>query len=146
MNLRSYQSVILLLDDDAREILELVETDGEKAALERLKALQAPGEGTLVSTHGAPWGDKDAIFEHGGVVTRFTRHEGSFFVETDDSEGNSSKFEVTGTVGIAPLQQYIVETEPGRGQVLDVAWDDTQKRWYHLYEPQATPSAPNVTA
>jgi hypothetical protein len=73
MNLRSYQSVILLLDDDAREILELVETDGEKAALERLKSLQTPGEGTLVSTHGAPWGDKDAIFEHEEYVMYYNQ-------------------------------------------------------------------------
>ncbi len=76
---------------------------------------------------------EDAVYEHRGVVTRFTRHDGSFFVETDDGEGHSRKFEVIGTAGIAPLQQYLVETEPGRVQVLDVAWDDINKRWYHLY-------------
>ena len=76
---------------------------------------------------------EDAVFEHRGVVTRFTRHDGAFLVETDDSEGSSKKFEVVGTAGIAPLQQYLVDTEPGRVQVLDVAWDVINKRWYHLY-------------
>ena len=76
---------------------------------------------------------EDAIFEHKGVLTRFTRQQGVYFVETDDGEGHSRKFEVIGTAGIAPLQQYLVETEPGRVQVLDVAWDDVDKRWYHLY-------------
>jgi predicted CXXCH cytochrome family protein len=76
---------------------------------------------------------EDAIFEHRGVITRFTRHGGAFLVETLDGEGQSRTFEVIGTAGIAPLQQYLVETEPGRVQVLDVAWDDINRRWYHLY-------------
>ncbi len=72
---------------------------------------------------------EDAIFEHRGVITRFTRHGGAFLVETDGGEGYSRMFEVIGTAGITPLQQYLVETEPGRVQVLDVAWDDINKRW-----------------
>jgi len=64
MNLHSYQSVILLHDEDAKEILNVLEADGEKAAMERLISLQTPGEGTLVSTHDTPWGDKDAVFTH----------------------------------------------------------------------------------
>lgn len=68
MNLHTYQSVILLHDKDAKEILDLLEADGEQAALDRLKSLHPPGEGTLVSTHGTPWGDKDAIFKHNEYV------------------------------------------------------------------------------
>ena len=75
----------------------------------------------------------DAAFEHRGMVTRFTRQDGLHFVETDDGEGVTRKFEVIGTAGIAPLQQYLVETEPGRTQAFDLAWDDIDKRWYHLY-------------
>ena len=75
----------------------------------------------------------DAAFEHRGMVTRFTRQDGLYFVETDDGEGLTRKFEVIGTAGIAPLQQYLVETEPGRTQAFDLAWDDIDKRWYHLY-------------
>ena len=75
----------------------------------------------------------DAAFEHRGMVTRFTRQDGLYFVETDDGEGVTRKLEVIGTAGIAPLQQYLVETEPGRTQAFDLAWDDIDKRWYHLY-------------
>lgn len=38
-----------------------------------------------------------------------------------------------GIIGVEPLQQYIVETGPGRLQALDVAWDVEGKRWCHLY-------------
>ncbi len=75
----------------------------------------------------------DALFQHGGAATRFTRDAGSFVVETDDGDGRARRFEVVGTAGIAPLQQVLVETEPGRLQAFDVAWDDVGKRWYHLY-------------
>ncbi len=68
MNMHTYKSVILLHDEEAREILDVLEADGEKAALERLKSLHSPGEGTLVSTHGTPWGDKDAVFKHEGYI------------------------------------------------------------------------------
>ncbi len=75
----------------------------------------------------------DAVFEHKGVVTHFTRRDGSFSVQTEGSDGALHTFQV---VGVAPLQQYLVETEPGRLQVLDLAWDTTQRRWYHLYPDQ----------
>lgn len=96
-----------------------------------------------VSHHALAWGEaddesvlgdfRDAILEHKGVVARFGRHEGGFFVEADDREGKATKYEVVGTAGVEPLQQYLVETEPGRIQVLDLAWDAIDKRWYHLY-------------
>ena len=46
------------------------------------------------------------------------------------------EFEVKATAGIEPLQQYLLETESGRLQALDLAWDTERKRWYHLYPDQ----------
>ena len=75
----------------------------------------------------------ETIFEHNGITTRFFRREGAYFIETDGPDGHLKEYLVTGIAGIDPLQQYLVETEPGRVQALDVAWDTRRQRWYHLY-------------
>ncbi len=82
----------------------------------------------------------DAVFEHKGVTTRFTRRDDAFFVETEGADGAMRAFQVAGVVGIAPLQQYFFATEPGRFQALDIAWDVEGKRWYHLYPDQDLPA------
>lgn len=81
----------------------------------------------------------DASITHKGVTTRFTTKDGKYFVETEGSGGKPERFEVRYTVGHRPLQQYLVETGNGRLQVLDLAWDVTQKKWFHLYPGQDTP-------
>jgi predicted CXXCH cytochrome family protein len=81
----------------------------------------------------------DAVFEHKGVVSRFSKGAGGFTVETVGPDGLSRPFAVVGTVGTAPLQQYLVETEPGRQQALDLAWDAGRGRWYNLYPDQVLP-------
>ncbi|MGI9491262.1 MAG: cytochrome c3 family protein [Geminicoccaceae bacterium] len=78
----------------------------------------------------------DAEFEHKGVITQFSRDGESFYVETEGSDGEQRRFDVEGVAGVAPLQQYIVATEEGRLQALDVAWDAELGRWYHLYPEQ----------
>jgi hypothetical protein len=82
----------------------------------------------------------DAVFEHKGVTTRFTRRADAFFVETEGADGAMRAFQVAGVAGVAPLQQYLVSTEPGRIQALDVAWDVEGRRWYHLYPDQDLPA------
>ncbi|QIG49017.1 hypothetical protein G5V57_15580 [Nordella sp. HKS 07] len=84
----------------------------------------------------------DAAFTHKNVTSRFVRKDNKFFVETDGPDGQLATYEVRFTVGIAPLQQYLVETDKGRLQVLDIAWDAERKTWYHLY-PSADVSAGN---
>ena len=85
-------------------------------------------------------GDFDgAVFDHKDVATRLFKRDGGFFVETDGPDGKPTTFPVAGTVGVAPLQQYLVETAPGRLQALDIAWDNVEKRWYHLYPDQELP-------
>jgi hypothetical protein len=86
-------------------------------------------------------GDFDgAVFEHKGVTTRFFRRNDAFFVETEGADGAMRAFEVTGVAGVAPLQQYLVATEPGRFQALDITWDVERRRWYHLYPDQDLPA------
>lgn len=75
-------------------------------------------------------------FEHNGVTTRFLKDGKRFIVETDGADNRLHQFDVHSTAGIEPLQQYLVETERGRLQALDLAWDTSKKRWYHLYPDQ----------
>jgi len=72
-------------------------------------------------------------FDHRGVTTKFSKRKGRYIVETDGPDGKRAQFEIHSTVGVEPLQQYLAETEPGRLQALDVAWNVKAKRWYHLY-------------
>jgi predicted CXXCH cytochrome family protein len=78
----------------------------------------------------------DTTFENKGVSSRFYTRNGKYFVETDGPDGKPTEFEIKYTVGVKPLQQYLVETGNGRLQVLDLAWDTEQNRWYHLYPSQ----------
>ena len=82
----------------------------------------------------------DAVFEHNAVTSRFFVRDGKYWVETDGADGTPGVFEVKYTVGVAPLQQYLVEIDRGRLQALDLAWDVAGKRWYHLYPDQRLPA------
>jgi len=78
----------------------------------------------------------EAVFKHQGVHSRFFNRGAKFFIETDGPDGKPSEYEIKYTVGVAPLQQYLVELEKGRLQALDIAWNTEQKRWFHLYPDQ----------
>ncbi len=83
----------------------------------------------------------NSTFEHRGRKTRFFKDGDRYFIETSDILGGNKVLEVKGVAGITPLQQYLIETEPGRLQSLDIAWDQENERWYHLYPDQVL--APN---
>ncbi len=87
-----------------------------------------------VATEESVRGDfNNATFEHAGVVSRFYRKAGKFFVHTQGPEGRMGDFEVTHTFGWNPLQQYLVPFPGGRMQCLPIAWDVKAGRWFHLY-------------
>ncbi|QDG78514.1 multiheme c-type cytochrome [Labrenzia sp. PHM005] len=94
------------------------------------KAWMEPSEATVDGDFG------DAEFTHKGRTTRFFEEDGTYFVETEDIADAPKVLKVVGVGGIYPLQQYLIETEPGRMQSLDVAWDQQKKTWYHIYEDQ----------
>jgi tetratricopeptide (TPR) repeat protein len=77
-----------------------------------------------------------ARFEHSDMLARFDTKNAKPVIETEGRDGRRQNFEVKGVAGIEPLQQYLLETEPGRLQAFDVAWDTEKKRWYHLYPDQ----------
>lgn len=76
------------------------------------------------------------VFTHQGNTTRFLQENGQYVFETEDVKGGKRRLAVVGVAGVEPLQQYIVETAPGRMQSFDVVWDVKLERWFHLYPDQ----------
>jgi len=83
----------------------------------------------------------NAVVEFHGVTSRFYRKDNQFLVYTQGPDGKMGEFEITHTFGWYPLQQYLVPFPGGRLQCLPIAWNVTEKNWYHLY-PDA-PIDPN---
>lgn len=78
----------------------------------------------------------DAVFEYGGVRSRFFKKDDAYFVFTEGPGGKMDEFEVTYTFGVEPLQQYLVPFPGGRMQALPFAWDVENERWFFLYPGQ----------
>lgn len=69
-------------------------------------------------------------------TTRFFRKDDDFWVNTVDGDGKTKDFKVAYAFGVAPLQQYLLETDGGRLQALGVAWNTERNRWFHIYPGQ----------
>ncbi|MCG8555934.1 MAG: tetratricopeptide repeat protein [Proteobacteria bacterium] len=98
------------------------------------------------ATHTTVLGDfANRRFSHFGQTMLLNKTaDGRFTVRTRDGKGRPHDYTVSHTFGVAPLQQYLVETEPGRLQALQVAWDSRPKaqggqRWFHLYPDDPVP-------
>ncbi len=78
----------------------------------------------------------NTTFEHHGVITRFLTDADKFWIETKDEKGNLQKYEIQYTVGVKPLQQYLIEQDGGRLQVLDIAWDTVTNKWFMVFPKQ----------
>lgn len=96
------------------------------------KAMQAASAATVLADF------DDASFTHEGVTTRFLVRDGEYRVVTDGPDGALDEYRVTHTIGVYPLQQYLIEFPGGRLQALGIAWDTRPsdqggQRWFHLY-------------
>ena len=90
------------------------------------------------STDTSVLGDfNDAVFEFGGITTRFSRRGAEFVINTANEQGEYQDYLARYTFGIYPLQQYLLELPGGRYQAFSVAWDARLKeqggqRWFQL--------------
>ena len=75
----------------------------------------------------------DTRFTYFGVTSHFFKKGPKFFVNTDGPDGKMTDFEIRYTIGVEPLQQYLIEFPGGRLQCLSISWDTTKKEWFHLY-------------
>jgi len=62
--------------------------------------------------------------------------DGRHYTEVTERDGQTTEYPIHSVVGIEPLQQYLIETAPGRLQSFDVVWDTEANRWFHLYPDQ----------
>ncbi|MEW6997001.1 tetratricopeptide repeat protein [Colwelliaceae bacterium BS250] len=88
-------------------------------------------------------GDFDnAIVEFEGKNNKFFRKDKQFWVNIEGPDGKFHDYQIKYTFAYTPLQQYMVEFDDGRVQLIPFAWDSRSKdeggqRWFHLY-PDAT--------
>lgn len=85
----------------------------------------------------------DATFTYAGTTTTFYRRGDALLVRTDGPGGVLGEHQVRFTLGVAPLQQLLVDLPGGSGrlQALGIAWDarpraEGGQRWFHLYPEQ----------
>jgi predicted CXXCH cytochrome family protein len=102
-------------------------------------AMQPANEATVLADFG------DVEFEKDGVISRFFRRDGRFFVRTDGADGTLQDFEIGWAFGVEPLQQYLVELPDGRIQALGIAWDSRPasqggQRFFHVYGDEPIPA------
>jgi len=79
----------------------------------------------------------NTLVKHYGQQALFFIEKGQYKVTISYDE-NVDTYPIKYTFGYFPLQQYLVETEQGKLQVLPFAWDARDKsqggqRWYHNY-------------
>ena len=73
--------------------------------------------------------DGTEFLHNDGVLHRFRIEDDGYFVEITEADGAVSDHRIHSVAGVAPLQQYLIETEPGRLQSFDVVWDVDEGRW-----------------
>jgi len=67
-----------------------------------------------------------------GLTHKMFKKNDAFYVITDGPNGTMQEFQVKYTFGYHPIQQYLVEFEQGRLQVLSLTWDVVKKEWYYM--------------
>jgi hypothetical protein len=90
----------------------------------------------------------DVWFVQGSRRVRFFRQDGRFLIRTEGPDGQPADFPVRYTLGVYPLQQYLLPLPGGRLQAFDIAWDARPaaaggQRWFPLEAHQdARPGDP----
>ncbi len=69
-----------------------------------------------------------------GVDYFFFKENKEFYVRIKEIDSSENTYKLAYTFGVTPLQQYLVDFDKGKKQVLRVTWDTTKKIWYHQYK------------
>ncbi|NIZ11691.1 multiheme c-type cytochrome [Pseudooceanicola sp. HF7] len=90
---------------------------------------------------GAAVADFDGTeFQLGEMIARFRLDDdGGPRVSVTELDGETMEYTLHSVIGVEPLQQFVIETEPGRLQSFDVVWDTEAREWFHLYPDQDLP-------
>ncbi|WP_051435628.1 multiheme c-type cytochrome [Shewanella fidelis] len=85
------------------------------------------------------FGDFDQVsINHGDEKAEFFIKDGHYWVKLANRNGKLTDYKISYTFGYYPLQQYMVEFEDGRVQLIPFAWDnrtikDGGQKWFFLY-------------
>lgn len=71
------------------------------------------------------------MFIADGVTSRFYKKEGSYYINTQGSDGKNNDYKVLYTFGFFPLQQYLISFPGGRMQTTRLSWDSREKKWFN---------------
>ena len=76
-------------------------------------------------------------FNNKSIMRKGQKHEmykkdGKYYVKTDGEDGKIQEFEIKYTFGFKPIQQYLVELDRGRLQVLSLTYDTKKKYWFYM--------------
>lgn len=82
-----------------------------------------------------------ASLEFNGQVNQFYQKASQYWVNIKGPDGQLHDYQIKYTFGFEPLQQYMVEFDDGRVQLIPFAWDSRAKvdggqRWFNLYPEQ----------
>ncbi len=69
-----------------------------------------------------------------GVKYFFYKKDNQFFVQINEIDDSEKEYKISYTFGLTPLQQYLIDFENGKKQVLRVTWDTLKKEWFHQYK------------
>ncbi|WP_417199577.1 hypothetical protein [Bizionia sp.] len=94
-------------------------------------AMQVANEETVLGNF------KDVQITLDGIAYFFTRKESDFIVHITEIDGSKNEYKISYTFGIQPLQQYLIDFDNGKKQVLRVTWDAVKEQWYHQYSGDA---------
>lgn len=78
----------------------------------------------------------NATLHADGVINKFFKRDGKFYINTQGDDGRYHDYEVLYTFGYFPLQQYLIAFPGGRLQSTRVSWDSREKKWFHQYSGQ----------
>jgi predicted CXXCH cytochrome family protein len=83
-------------------------------------------------------------FDDNAEINRFYRKGEQFWVNIKGEDGKFHDYQIKYTFGYTPLQQYMVEFNDGRVQLIPFAWDSRLKkeggqRWFNLYPDMNEP-------
>ena len=84
-------------------------------------------------------GDFDDVrVMHEGKENRFFQKGKEYWVNIEGPDGQFHDYKISYTFAFEPLQQYMVEFDDGRVQLIPFAWDSRSneaggQRWFHLY-------------
>jgi predicted CXXCH cytochrome family protein len=91
-------------------------------------AMQVANDSTVL-------GDFDNVETTIDSVAYFFFKKGEdFIVRIKEIDASEYEYKIAYTFGVTPLQQYLVDFDKGRKQVLRVTWDVIKKKWYHQYK------------